>query len=54
MAELEEVILRKVEFKPNLRYIGHIFFLWEYGEESFRSFINSINKIHQTIKLLVE
>ena len=52
MAELEEEILRKAEFKPYLwwRYIDDIFFLWEHGEEKLKSFIDNINKMHLTIK----
>ena len=36
MAELEEGILRKAEFKPYLwwRYIEDIFFLWEHEGEN--------------------
>ena len=36
MAELEEEILRKAEFKPYLwwRYIEDIFFLWEHEGEN--------------------
>ena len=38
MAELEEQILRKAEFKPYLwwRYTDDIFFLWEHGEEQLK------------------
>ena len=56
MAELEEAILRKTEFKPSFwwKYIDDLCFLWEYGEENLRSFINDKNKVHPTIKLIVE
>ena len=52
MAELEEEILRKAEFKLFLwwRYIDDIFFLWEHGEEKLKSFIDNVNKMHLTIK----
>ena len=52
MAELEEEILGKAEFKSYLwwRYIDDIFFLWEHGEEKLKSFIDNINKMHPTIK----
>ena len=52
MAELEEEILRKGEFKPYLwwRYIDDIFFLWGHGEEKLNSFIDNIKKMHPTIK----
>ena len=53
MAELEEEILPKVEFKPYLwwSYIDDIFLLWEHEEEKLKSFIDNINKMHPTIKL---
>ena len=56
MAELEEEILRKAEFKPYLswRYIDDIFFLWEHGEEKLKFFIDNINKIHPTIKFTAD
>ena len=52
MAELEEEILEKVEFKPYLwwRYIDDIFFLWEHGEEKRKSSIDNINKMQPTVK----
>ena len=55
MAELEEEILRKAEFKPYLwwRY-DDIFFLWEHGEEKLKSFIDNINKMHPTIKFTAD
>ena len=51
MAELEEEILRKEEFKPHLwwRYIDDISFLWEHGEEKLKSLLDNINKMHPTI-----
>ena len=51
MAELEEEILRKAEFKPYLwwRCIEDISFLWEHGEEKLKSFLDNINKMHPTI-----
>ena len=56
MAELEEEVLRKAEFKPHLwrRYIDDIFFLWEHGKEKLKSFIDNINKMHPTIKLTAD
>ena len=56
MAELEEGILRKAEFKPYLwwRYVDHIFFLWEHGEGKLKSFIDNINKMHPTIKFTAD
>ena len=56
MAELEEEILRKAEFKPYLwwMYIDDIFFLWEHGEEKLKSFIDNINKMHRTIKFTAD
>ena len=51
MAELEEEILRKAEFKPYLewRYIEDIFFLSEHGEEKLKSILDNINKMHPNI-----
>ena len=56
MAELEEQILRKAEFKLYLwwRYIDDIFFLWKHGEEKLKSFIDNINKMHPTIKFTTD
>ena len=56
MAELEEEILRKAEFKPYLwwMYIDDIFFLWEHGEEKLKSFTDNINKMHRTIKFTAD
>ena len=52
MAEPEEEILRKAEFKPYLwwRYIDDIFFLWEHGEEKLKSF----TKMNPTIKFTID
>ena len=56
MAELEEEILGKAEFKSYLwlRYIDDIFFLWEHGEENLKTFIDNINKMHPTIKFTAD
>ena len=56
MAELDEEILRKAEFKPYLwwRYIDAIFFLCEHGEEKLKSFIDNINKMHPTINFTAD
>ena len=56
MAELEEEILRKKEFKPYLwwRYIDDIFFLGEDGEEKLKSFIDNINKVQPIIKFTTD
>ena len=56
MAELEEGILRKAEFKPYLwwRYVDHTFFLWEHGEEKLKSFIDNINKMYPTRKFTAD
>ena len=55
MAELEEEILRKAEFKPYLwwRYIDDIFFLWEHGEEKLKSFIDFYLTLVITLLLLL-
>ena len=56
MAELEEEILSEIELKPYLwwRYIDDIFFLWEYGEEKLKDFIEHLNEKHPTIKFTAE
>ena len=56
MAELEEEILRKTEFKPYLwwRNIDDIFFLWEHGEEKLKPFLDNINKMHPTINFTAD
>ena len=56
MAELEEEILREVELKPYLWwwFIDDIFFIWEYGEEKLKEFIDVLNKKHPTIKFTAE
>ena len=56
MAELEEEILQKAEFKPYLRwrYIDDVFFLWQHGEEKLKSFIDNIKKMHPTIKFTAD
>ena len=53
MAELAEEILGNTEFMTYIwwRYIDDLFFLWEYGEEKLKSFIDNINKMHPAIKL---
>ena len=52
MAELEEEILRKAEFKPYIwwRYTDNKVFFWEHGEEELKLFINNMNKMHPTMK----
>ena len=56
MAELEEEILRKAEFKPYLwwRYIDDIFFLLEPGENKLKSLIDNINNMHPTLKFTAD
>ena len=55
-AALEEKISSKVKKKPSVwwRYIDDIFFIWEYGEESLKEFINEINSFHPTIKFTAD
>ena len=56
MAELEEEVLRKVEFKAYLwwRHVDDIFFLWEHGEEKLKSVTDNINKMNPTIKFTAD
>ena len=56
MAYLEERLLGSCTLKPLLwwRYIDDIFFIWEHGEESLKSFLEHINSAHPTIKFTAE
>ena len=56
MAELKEKIIEETDNKPYLwwRYIDDIFFIWEHGEEKSRNFVETLNKIHPTIKFFAE
>eukprot|EP00061_Rhincodon_typus_P012065 g37537.t1 len=36
------------------RYIDDIFFLWTHGEESLRQLHSNINKLHPTIRLIMD
>ena len=52
MAELEKLILEKIDKKPYLwwRNINDIFFTREHGEEMLRNFVETLNEIHPTVK----
>ena len=56
MAALEEKIIKESEYQPYLwwRYIDDIFFLWEHGDNKFKSFLDKINEVHTTIKFTAE
>ena len=56
MGELEKEIIKEPKYKPYLwwRYIDHIFFLWEHGQNKLKSFIDKINKVHPTIEFTAE
>ena len=56
MDELEEEILKEVEWKPCLWwwYIDDIFFILEHGEEKLKEFIDVLNKKHPTITFTAE
>ena len=56
MAHLEEKLLKIFEKKPKIwwRYIDHIFFIWEQGEESLRYFTDQVHLFHPTIKFTAE
>ena len=57
MAEMEEEILRKAEFKPYLwwRYIDDIFFLCGQQKEKLKYFTdNNTNKMHPTLKFTAD
>ena len=56
MGELEKEIIKESKYKPYLwwRYIDHIFFLCERGENKLKSFVDKINKVHPTIKFTAE
>ena len=53
MADLEERILEDIELQPHIWwwYINDIFFIWEYGEDSLKQFIETLNACQPTIKL---
>ena len=53
---LRKKILKKVDNKPYLwwRYRDDIFFIWDYGEEKLRNFVETLNELHQTIKFTAE
>ena len=36
------------------RYIDDIFFIWEYGEESLKDFIEQVDMFHSIIKFTAE
>ena len=56
MADFEEKMLESFEKKQMIwwRYIDDIFFIWEYGEESLKVFIEQVNMFHSTIKFTAE
>ena len=56
MAFLEERLLDSCMLKPLFwwRYIDDIFFVWEHGEESLKSFLKYINEAHPTIKFTAD
>ena len=56
MAELEKLILEKIDKKPYLwwRNINDIFFTREHGEEKLRNFVETLNEIHPTVKFTAE
>ena len=52
MSYLEEKLLDSCKLKPLFwwRYIDDLFFVWEHGEKSLKSFLKHINDAHPTIK----
>ena len=38
----------------DVRYIDHIFFIWEHGEDSLKQFIETLNACHPAIKFTAE
>ena len=49
-------MLESFEKKPVVwwRYIDDIFFIWEYGEESLKIFMEQVKIFHSTIKFTAE
>ena len=56
MSYLEEKLLDSCPLRPLFwwRYIDDIFFVWEHGEESLKSFLKYINDAHPTIKFTAD
>ena len=56
MTRLEERLLEASPEKPLVwkRFIDDVFFIWMYGEEKLKSFINHLNSSHETIKFTSE
>ena len=56
IAYLEGRILEDIELQPRIwwMYIDNILFIWEYGEDSLKQFIETLNACHPTIKFTAE
>ena len=56
MTDFEEKMLESFEEKSIIwwRYVDDIFFIWDYGEESLKVFIQQVNMFHSTIKFTAE
>ena len=55
MADLEEIVLEDIELQPCIqqRYVGYLFFKWEYGEDS-KQFTETLSPFHSTIKFIAK
>ena len=56
MADLKKRILEDIELHPRIwwSYVNDIFFIGEYGENSFKQFIETLIFCHPTIKFTAE
>ena len=56
MADFEDQFLKTYPLRPKVwwRYIDDIFILWEHGEDSLKTFLKALNKVHPTIKFTAD
>ena len=56
MTNLEENIINSFPLKPTAwwRYIDDIFFIWEYGEDHYKNWIQHLNKANTNIRFTEE
>ena len=54
MTDLEEKIRITFEEKTDMVEVHRHFFIWEYGKESLKKFLNKLNSFHPTIKFIAE
>ena len=56
MADLEEIVLEDIELQPCIwqRYVGYLFFIWEYGEDFLKQFTETLSPFHSTIEFIAK